>query len=143
MDGRLMLLCVVLVPCIGAFVLPFVGRISAGLRNLLALALAVVPLLLVVAILPTVVSAGPLNFTANINNIFNFTLYADGLAIFMALVSAFYKLNHHFLLIRLHQPLRKPERILPDGPAVPRRYAGPDFLSATSYSCIFSGKSRP
>ncbi|MFA5251832.1 MAG: hypothetical protein WC454_04530, partial [Phycisphaerae bacterium] len=76
MDDRLMLLCVVLVPCIGAFVLPFAGRISAGLRNLLALGLAIVPLLLVIVILPTVMSAGPLNFTVNLNNIFNFTLYA-------------------------------------------------------------------
>ena len=89
MDNRLMLLCIVLVPCIGAFILPFVGRISTGLRNLLALALALIPLLLVIAILPTVMSSGPLNFTANINNIFNFTLYADGLAVFMAIVSAF------------------------------------------------------
>jgi proton-translocating NADH-quinone oxidoreductase chain N len=89
MDNRLMLLCVVLVPCIGAFVLPLAGRISTGLRNLLALTLALIPLLLVIAILPTVMSAGPLNFTVNLNNIFNFTLYADGLAIFMALVSAF------------------------------------------------------
>ncbi|MGD0573654.1 MAG: NADH-quinone oxidoreductase subunit L [Sedimentisphaerales bacterium] len=89
MDNRLMLLCVVLVPCIGAFILPLAGRISAGLRNLLALALALIPLLLVIALLPVVVSAGPQNFTANINNIFNFTLYADGLAVFMALVSAF------------------------------------------------------
>ena len=88
MDGRLMLLCVVLVPCIGAFVLPLLGRISAGLRNLVALGLAVVPLILVIAILPAVVSDGPVKVSTNFDNNFNFILYADGLAVFMAIVSA-------------------------------------------------------
>ena len=88
MDDRLMLLCVVLVPCIGAFVLPLLGRISAGLRNLVALGLALIPLILVALILPAVVSAGSVKFNANFDNIYNFTLYADGLAVFMAVVSA-------------------------------------------------------
>jgi proton-translocating NADH-quinone oxidoreductase chain N len=88
MDGRLMLLCIVLVPCIGAFVLPVLGRVSAGLRNLVALGLAVVPLILVVAILPAVVSDGPVKVGTNFDNNFNFVLYADGLAVFMAIVSA-------------------------------------------------------
>jgi NADH:ubiquinone oxidoreductase subunit 5 (subunit L)/multisubunit Na+/H+ antiporter MnhA subunit len=87
MDGRLMLLCVVLVPCIGAFALPFLGRISAGLRNIVALALAVVPLVLVFAILPAVASGGTVKFSANFGNIFDLILYADGLAVFMAIVS--------------------------------------------------------
>ncbi len=84
-----MLLCVVLAPCIGAFVLPLLGRISAGLRNIIALALAVVPLILVVAILPAVVSNGSVKVSTNFDNNFNFVLYADGLAVFMAIVSAF------------------------------------------------------
>ena len=82
-----MLLGVVLIPCIGAFVLPFLGRISAGLRNLVALGLALVPLILVCAILPAVVSAGPVKFSTDFDNIYNLTLYADGLAVFMAIVS--------------------------------------------------------
>ncbi len=88
MDGRLLLLLVVLIPCIGAFVLPFLGRISTGLRNLVSLALAVIPLLLVIVILPAVAAGGPVRFSTDFNNIYNFTLYADGLAVFMAIVSA-------------------------------------------------------
>ena len=83
-----MLLLVVLVPCIGAFALPFLGRVSAGLRNLVALALAVVPLILVIVILPAVASGGPVKFSTNFDNSFDLTLYADGLAVFMAIVSA-------------------------------------------------------
>ncbi|MFZ0033904.1 MAG: NADH-quinone oxidoreductase subunit L [Sedimentisphaerales bacterium] len=88
MDNRLALLCVVFVPCIGAFVLPFLGRVSAGLRNFVALGLAVIPLVLVFAILPAVLSGGIVQVGTSFDNSYNFILYADGLAIFMAIVSA-------------------------------------------------------
>jgi len=89
MDDRIMLLCVVFVPCIGAFILPILGRISLGLRNFIALLLALIPLILVLAILPHVLATGAVTAGTNFQNNFNLTLYADGLAVFMAAVSAF------------------------------------------------------
>jgi proton-translocating NADH-quinone oxidoreductase chain N len=88
MDDRLMLLCIVLVPCIGAFVLPVAGRISVRLRNYVALGLVLVSLILAIAIVPAVFSGRTIRVSTNFDNSFNLILYADGLAVFMAFVSA-------------------------------------------------------
>jgi proton-translocating NADH-quinone oxidoreductase chain N len=88
MDGRLMLLCIVFVPCIGAFVLPIAGRISIRLRNYLALGFVLVSLISATALAPTVFSGQTITASTSLDNSFNLILYADGLAVFMAFVSA-------------------------------------------------------
>jgi proton-translocating NADH-quinone oxidoreductase chain N len=88
MDYRLMLLCIVFVPCIGAIFLPFLGRVSAGLRNIVALGLVLVSLIFAAAIAPGVFSGNNVEVSIPFNNSFDFLLYADGLAVFMAIVSA-------------------------------------------------------
>ncbi|MDD5436455.1 MAG: NADH-quinone oxidoreductase subunit L [Candidatus Omnitrophica bacterium] len=82
------LLAIIFVPVFGSILLPLAGRISERLRNWLALTFVCVSLagsgLLVPALfagkVPTISVALPLGF--------NFVLVADGLAVFMALVSS-------------------------------------------------------
>jgi NADH:ubiquinone oxidoreductase subunit 5 (subunit L)/multisubunit Na+/H+ antiporter MnhA subunit len=77
------------VPLGGAFVLPVLGRLSALLRNLCALALVLVSLACSALLVPGAIAGevarvavdGPLGIS--------FALSADGLAVFMALVSSF------------------------------------------------------
>lgn len=83
------LILIIFIPIIGAFVLPFIGRISESARNRLSLLMAVSSFALSLKILPqalrgeslTVFKAFPLGF--------NFILTADSLAVFMAAVSSF------------------------------------------------------
>ena len=88
MDGRTMLLCIVGVPCIGAFFLPILGQISARLRNYAALGLALFPLICTISIASGVFAGRNFDSCIYFNNSFDFILYADGLAVFMGIVSA-------------------------------------------------------
>jgi NADH:ubiquinone oxidoreductase subunit 5 (subunit L)/multisubunit Na+/H+ antiporter MnhA subunit len=89
MSKETILLSIVFVPLAGAVVLPLLGLVSRGLRNLAALIFAAVPCILSLKLIPlvktgvvvTVSSAFPLGF--------NFVLSADCLAVFMAAVSSF------------------------------------------------------
>jgi len=83
-----MLYCIVLVPCIGALVLPVAGRISVRLRNYVALGLVLVSLISAIKLAPVVFAGQTITAGTNFDNSFNLILYADGLAIFMAFVSA-------------------------------------------------------
>jgi NADH:ubiquinone oxidoreductase subunit 5 (subunit L)/multisubunit Na+/H+ antiporter MnhA subunit len=86
--GATLLLICVLVPLAGAFLLPLLGRISARLRNGCALAMVLVSLVCSALLVPDALAgrtstyeiAGPLGIS--------FTLTADGLAVFMAIVSS-------------------------------------------------------
>jgi NADH:ubiquinone oxidoreductase subunit 5 (subunit L)/multisubunit Na+/H+ antiporter MnhA subunit len=86
-EGALLLICV-LTPLAGAFLLPLLGRLSARLRNYCALAMVLVSLVCAVALVPDAISgrvsafqiAGPLGIS--------FSLTADALAVFMAVVSS-------------------------------------------------------
>ncbi|MGA2094223.1 MAG: NADH-quinone oxidoreductase subunit L [Sedimentisphaerales bacterium] len=88
MDGRTMLLCIVGVPCTGAFFLPILGQISARLRNYAALGLALFPLIGTIGIASGVFAGRNFDSCIYFNNSFDFVLYADGLAVFMGIVSA-------------------------------------------------------
>ena len=85
--GAIVLICI-LVPLAGAFLLPLLGRVSATLRNLCALGMVLVSLVCAALLVPDALAgrtstfeiAGPLGIS--------FTLAADGLAVFMALVSS-------------------------------------------------------
>ncbi|MFA5143091.1 MAG: NADH-quinone oxidoreductase subunit L [Candidatus Omnitrophota bacterium] len=82
------LLAIIFVPVIGSFLLPVAGRISERLRNALALIFVCVSLagssLLVPAVLAGKIPAISIELPLG----FNFSLAADGLAVFMALVSS-------------------------------------------------------
>jgi NADH:ubiquinone oxidoreductase subunit 5 (subunit L)/multisubunit Na+/H+ antiporter MnhA subunit len=83
-----MLLYIVGVPCTGAFFLPILGQISARLRNYAALALALFPLIGTISIASGVFAGRNFDSCIYFNNSFDFILYADGLAVFMGIVSA-------------------------------------------------------
>ena len=85
--AALMLVCV-LVPLGGAFVLPLLGRISALLRNLCALCLVCVSLVCSLLLVPGALAGDVVTWTAAGPLGISFTLTADALAVFMAVVSS-------------------------------------------------------
>jgi proton-translocating NADH-quinone oxidoreductase chain M len=82
------LLLAVLVPTIGAFALPLVSGLSRRLRNSVAFVLVATALVCSAALVPSAAAGqGPtvrLDFPLGLN----FVLHADGLAVFMAIVSS-------------------------------------------------------
>ena len=79
----------IILPILGAFLLPLIGLAAKVLRNTVAFLLVFVPLLLGLYLLPQILSGSPLVFINNFNLGINFVLNADALALFMALVSLF------------------------------------------------------
>jgi len=76
----------VLTPLLGAFVLPLAARVSESFRNLLALAMVGVSFVCAALLVPVVAAGGTV--AINVPLAIGDTLfYADGLAVFMALVS--------------------------------------------------------
>jgi proton-translocating NADH-quinone oxidoreductase chain M len=89
MNAKLVLLLIVFVPIAGAFVLPLVSSISKNARNITALILVSTSVIFSFIALPHSISATPYQFNINFPLNFNFGLLGDGLAVFMAIVSAF------------------------------------------------------
>ena len=83
----IILVCV-LVPLLGALILPALGRISVGLRNIAALAFVLTSLVTAALMLPQALSGNPLLMTIELPLGFSFGFLADGLAVFMALTSS-------------------------------------------------------
>ncbi len=81
------LLGIVFIPLAGAFLLPFAGRISETFRNWLALILILISFVLSAKIIPLSLQGQTLQFALELPLKFNFILYADGLAVFMATIS--------------------------------------------------------
>lgn len=79
----------VFVPIIGAFILPIAGKISSHLRSILALIFVSVPFILAIAALPAAVSGKPFSFDITLPLGLSFGFLADGLAVFMAMISSF------------------------------------------------------
>ncbi|MCX5714837.1 MAG: hypothetical protein NT033_08595 [Candidatus Omnitrophica bacterium] len=88
MNPNLMLLSIVGVPIIGAFLTPLAGRFSKGARNIFSFLVVLVPLILVLRLIPAVLSGLKPTFIRTGVLGFDFVLAADGLAVFMAAVSA-------------------------------------------------------
>ena len=86
-EGALLLICV-LTPLAGAFLLPLLGRLSTRLRNICALAMVLVSLACAIALVPEAVSGRVGSFAFNGPLGISFTLTADALAVFMAVVSS-------------------------------------------------------
>ena len=77
------ILLIVFVPVVGSFILPLAGRTSPLLRNILALALVVVPLAASVGALSLPQKNIPFLFGPAMPLGMNMTFCMDGLAIFM------------------------------------------------------------
>ena len=88
MEGQAILLLCILVPLLGAFLLPLLGRISVGLRNITALILVLLPFVLSVAATPAAMGDSPIQLHFDLPLGLSFGFYADGLAVFMALVAS-------------------------------------------------------
>ncbi len=82
------LLAVIFVPLAGAFILPLANRLSVFLRNFLSLIFVLISFVFSVKILPLCFKGETLQFSLKLPLEFNFVLYADTLAVFMAIVSS-------------------------------------------------------
>ena len=87
MDHELILGLLVFTPLLGAFALPLAGFISEKLRNLIALALILVPVAGSALLVPLAMTGGTVVLEMPLM-IGDTLLYADGLAVFMSLVSS-------------------------------------------------------
>ncbi len=79
---------IIIIPVIGAFLLPLLGRLSAGLRNGLALAFTSSSFALSLSLVPLVMGGGSVSFFKGLPLGFDLYFMADGLAVFMACVSS-------------------------------------------------------
>ena len=89
MTGPALLLFIVFIPLVGACILPLVGHASPRARNALAFVLVAIPFGLLTAILPAALSEAPYWFDIPLPLGLSFGFHADGLAVFMALISSF------------------------------------------------------
>jgi proton-translocating NADH-quinone oxidoreductase chain N len=80
---------IIFLPVAGAFVLPLAGVLSLRLRNWLALALVSASFVLSLTLLPHLLSGSTVTYRYDVPLGLNFVLYADQLAVFMAMVSSF------------------------------------------------------
>ncbi|MBN3033168.1 MAG: NADH-quinone oxidoreductase subunit L [Candidatus Saganbacteria bacterium] len=87
-SGALLLLLAVFVPVGGAFLLPLLGRWSASARNIMAFLLVLVSLACSTRLLLTVLTGQTAVYKFPFPLGMSFILSADGLAVFMAVVSA-------------------------------------------------------
>ena len=87
--GPTLLLCAVFIPVIGSFLLPLAGRLNEKLRNGLALLFVAASCGASFALLPDVLAGNVAAVTVPLPFGLDFGFRADGLAVFMALVSSF------------------------------------------------------
>ena len=88
MESPGILLVCIFVPLLGAFILPLLGRINAGLRNITALVFVLTAFIAAAFALPQALSGNPLLLTVKLPLGFSFGFLGDGLAVFMALISS-------------------------------------------------------
>ena len=86
--NQLLLILAVLVPTGGAFLLPLLGSFSTGVRNAAAFVFTLAALVCSAALLPSVLAGQTTTVSAALPLGFNFILHADGLAVFVAMVSS-------------------------------------------------------
>ena len=89
METQTLLLLTVFAPLIGAVLLPLAGKVSKTLRNSLAFILVLMPFVFLMMLLPSALSDTPTDLKVQLSLGFTFGFLADGLAVFMALVSSF------------------------------------------------------
>ncbi len=89
MTNESFLTLAVLVPVVGALLFPLVAKGAPAVRELLAFGLVAVSLACSLALAPFAFDGVPVTVRINLPLSLNFVLYADGLAVFMAVVSSF------------------------------------------------------
>ncbi len=93
MNGQILILTAIFVPFFGALLLPFIGFISIRIRNGLSLIMVMVSFIASAVMIPPVFNHQYTSIIMNLNAGFlgnNPVLFkADGLAVFMALISSF------------------------------------------------------
>ena len=89
MGKQLILFLIIFLPVIGAFTLPIIGRISETVRNVISFLLVASSFVLSFVILPAALKNQTIAISKALPLGFNFVLTADGLAVFMAMVSSF------------------------------------------------------
>ena len=88
MENQNILLAIILIPVLGAFILPILGRVSSRLRNASALIFVLVSLVLSLRLVPAVIHGQTISVAKTLPLGFNFVFIADGLAVFTAIVSS-------------------------------------------------------
>jgi proton-translocating NADH-quinone oxidoreductase chain M len=88
MTDQIILLAAIFVPTLGAFFLPLLGRLSLRTRNVCAFFMALVSLLSSLALVPSVLAGHFTSVSVPISPGIKATFQADGLAVFMAIVSS-------------------------------------------------------
>ena len=89
MAVEILLLCVIFVPLAGSAFLPLLSRINTRLRNALAFLFVLTSLGLLLVLLPMSLTDSPPSFHVALPLGLSFGFLADGLAVFMAIVSSF------------------------------------------------------
>ncbi|MCL2513726.1 MAG: NADH-quinone oxidoreductase subunit L [Oscillospiraceae bacterium] len=89
MTDTFLLLLTIFAPLSGAFLLPLAGRASSRLRGALAFIFVLIPFALSAVMLPAALSGNPPSMKTSLPFGLSFGFMADGLAVFMALVSSF------------------------------------------------------
>lgn len=89
MQKESLLSLIIFVPILGAFILPFLGRISSFFRNWFSLAVIALSFILSSFLLPLTLKNQVVTIFKNFPLGFNFVLTADSLAVGMAVVASF------------------------------------------------------
>lgn len=88
MEGSGVLLVCIFVPLLGAFLLPILGRISTGIRNIAALLFVLTAFIAAAFALPQTLAGELLLWRLELPLGMSIGFFADGLAVFMALTSS-------------------------------------------------------
>jgi proton-translocating NADH-quinone oxidoreductase chain N len=88
MNGQTTILLAIFVPIFGSFLLPLIGCFSKRLRNVLALLLALTPLVIAFEMMPGALAGHIAKVFVPLPLGFNFALTGDALALFMAIISS-------------------------------------------------------
>ena len=86
-EPGILIMCI-LVPLLGSFLLPLLGRISAATRNVAALVFVLFSLVASGLMLPGVINGSPMRFYMDLPLGLSIGFLADGLAVFMAMTAS-------------------------------------------------------
>ncbi|TBR17520.1 NADH-quinone oxidoreductase subunit L [bacterium] len=89
MNDSKITLAIILIPLLGAFLLPILGRISQRVRNLSAFLFILLPLILSLKLFPQVIKGPGVVSMFQMFPGISFSFVIDGLSLFMAAVSSF------------------------------------------------------
>jgi proton-translocating NADH-quinone oxidoreductase chain N len=89
MSNTALMALIVFIPVVGAFVVPLAGMLSIRLRNWFALLLVSASFVLALVLLRSLIGGETAIYRYPVPLGLNFVLYADKLAVFMAMVSSF------------------------------------------------------